>query len=53
MEHISEVMRRFLLQELEKVRQAYENKQIDKSTFEKLVNEFLDKINQIDEAKKK
>ena len=53
MKHISEIMRETLLNQLDKIREDYKNKKIDKIAFENIVNTILDKINKIDSKNKK
>ncbi len=53
MKHISEIMRIALLKQLEKINEDYQNKKIDKSVFDNIVNTILDKINEIDKKNKK
>ncbi|MFY7787959.1 MAG: hypothetical protein ACOVQA_08805 [Thermoflexibacteraceae bacterium] len=51
MEHIKEIMRQFLLQQLDQLVKTYENKLLDKKAFEQLVDKILDQLNELDQRK--
>ncbi len=53
MKHISEIFKKMLLLELEKLNESYHKKQIDKVDFEKRMNDILDKINEMERKLKK
>jgi hypothetical protein len=51
MEHIKEIMRQFLLQQLDQLVKTYENKLLDKKAFEQLVDKILDQLNELEQRK--